>query len=95
MEGTMSVEIIIPLVLRQYAENRDSVNLSGQNIGELLDNLMQKFPNMKKHLFSEDGQIRNFVNVYVNDDDIRYLENSETQLKEGDVISIIPSVAGG
>lgn len=67
MEGTMSVEIIIPLVLRQYAENRDSVNLSGQNIGELLDNLMQKFPNMKKHLFSEDGQIRNFVNVYVND----------------------------
>ncbi|MCH8954470.1 MoaD family protein [candidate division KSB1 bacterium] len=91
----MSVEIIIPLVLRQYAENRDSVNLSGQNIGELLDNLMQKFPNMKKHLFSEDGQIRNFVNVYVNDDDIRYLENNETQLKEGDVISLIPSVAGG
>ena len=95
MEGTMSVEIIIPLVLRQYAENRDSVKLSGQNIGELLDNLMQKFPNMKKHLFSEDGQIRNFVNVYVNDDDIRYLENNATQLKEGDVISIIPSVAGG
>ena len=91
----MSVEIIIPLVLRQYAENRDSVKLSGQNIGELLDNLMQKFPNMKKHLFSEDGQIRNFVNVYVNDDDIRYLENNATQLKEGDVISIIPSVAGG
>ncbi len=95
MEGTMSVEIIIPTPLRQYAENRDSVNLSGQNIGELLDNLMQKFPNMKKHLFSEDGQIRNFVNVYVNDDDIRYLENNATQLKEGDVISLIPSVAGG
>ena len=91
----MSIRIIIPAALRQYAENRDSVNLSGQNIGELLDNLMQKFPNMKKHLFSEDGQIRNFVNVYVNDDDIRYLENSETQLKEGDVISLIPSVAGG
>ena len=90
----MSIRIIIPAALRQYAENRDSVNLSGQNIGELLDNLMQKFPNMKKHLFSEDGQIRNFVNVYVNDDDIRYLENSQTQLKEGDVISIIPSVAG-
>ncbi len=91
----MSVKIIIPTPLRQYAENRDSVKLSGQNIGELLNNLMQKFPNMKKHLFSEDGQIRNFVNVYVNDDDIRYLENRETQLKEGDVISIIPSVAGG
>ncbi len=91
----MSVEIIIPTPLRQYAENRDSVKLSGQNIGGLLNNLMQKFPNMKKHLFSEDGQIRNFVNVYVNDAHIRYLENSETQLKEGDVISIIPSVAGG
>ncbi len=95
MEGTMSVKIIIPTPLRQYAENRDSVKLSGQNIGELLNNLMQKFPNMKKHLFSEDGQIRNFVNVYVNDDDIRYLENNATRLKEGDVISIIPSVAGG
>ena len=92
MEGTMSVKIIIPTPLRQYAENRDSVKLSGQNIGELLNNLMQKFPNMKKHLFSEDGQIRNFVNVYVNDDDIRYLENNATRLKEGDVISIIPSV---
>lgn len=91
----MSVEIIIPLVLRQYAENRDSVKLAGQNIGELLNNLMQEFPNMKKHLFSEDGQIRNFINVYVNDDDIRYLENNATQLKEGDVISLIPSVAGG
>ena len=95
MEGTMSVKIIIPTPLRQYAENRDSVKLTGQNIGELLNNLMQKFPNMKKHLFSEDGQIRNFVNVYVNDDDIRYLENNATRLKEGDVISIIPSVAGG
>jgi len=91
----MSIKIIIPAALRQFAENRDSVKLSGQNIGELLDKLMQKFPNMKKHLFSEDGQIRNFVNVYVNDDDIRYLENNATQLKEGDVISIIPSVAGG
>ena len=95
MEGTMSIKIIIPTALRQFAENRDSVKLSGQNIGELLNNLMQKFPNMKKHLFSEDGQMRNFVKVYVNDDDIRYLENSETQVKEGDVISIIPSVAGG
>ena len=91
----MSVKIIIPTALRQYAENRDSVKLSGQNIGELLDNLMQKFPDIKKHLSTEDGKIRTFVNVYVNDDDIRYLENSETQLKEGDVISIIPSVAGG
>ncbi len=91
----MSIKIIIPAALRQYAENRDSVKLSGQNIGELLDNLMQKFPDMKKQLSTEDGKIRNFVNVYVNDDDIRYLENSETRLKEGDVISLIPSVAGG
>jgi MoaD family protein len=91
----MAVEILIPTALRQYTENQDSVKLSAQNVGDLLDNLMQKFPNMKKHLSSEDGKIRNFVNVYVNDDDIRYLENSETQLKEGDVISIIPSVAGG
>jgi len=91
----MSVKIIIPVALRQYAKNQQSIRLSGQNVGELLDNLVREFPNMRKHLFSEDGQIRSFVNVYVNDDDIRYLEKSATKLKEGDIISIIPSVAGG
>ena len=91
----MSVKVLIPTALRQYSENQDSVELDGELVGELLLNLTDRFPDLRKHLFSEDGKIRNFVNVYVNDDDIRYLELNETSVKAGDVISIVPSVAGG
>ncbi len=91
----MSIKILIPTALRQYAQNRDTVELSGESVGELLENLTREFPDIKKHLFTENGKIRNFVNVYLNDDDIRYLEQNDTKIKAGDVISIIPSVAGG
>ncbi|MFQ6114476.1 MAG: ThiF family adenylyltransferase, partial [bacterium] len=91
----MSVRVLIPTALRQYAENKDAVKLSGHDIDELLQNLTNQFPDLKKHLFSEDGQLRNFVNVYVNDNDIRYLQSKHTEVREGDVISIVPSVAGG
>jgi len=92
---TMSIKILIPTALRQYAQNRDSVELSGKNAGELLENLTREFPDLKKHLYDEDGKVRNFVNIYVNDDDIRYLQSYETEVNDGDIISIIPSVAGG
>lgn len=91
----MSIKILIPTALRQYSQNQDTVDLAGQNVGELLQNLTKEFPDLAKHLFSEDGKLRNFVNVYVNDDDIRYLEQNYTKVKSGDVISIVPSVAGG
>lgn len=91
----MAIKILIPTALRQYAENQDSVEVEGRNVGELLGNLTEKFPDLRKHLFSDDGRLRNFVNVYVNDDDVRYLSGSETGVKEGDVVSIVPSVAGG
>ncbi|TDI87742.1 MAG: molybdopterin-synthase adenylyltransferase MoeB, partial [Caldithrix sp.] len=91
----MSIKILIPTALRQYAQNRDSVELSGKNAGELLENLTREFPDLKKHLYDEDGKVRNFVNIYVNDDDIRYLQSYETEVNDGDIISIIPSVAGG
>ncbi len=91
----MSKKVIIPTALRQYSQNNDAVELAGQNVGELLDNLTEIYPDLTKHLFTEEGKIRNFVNVYVNDDDIRYLQKYETKVKEGDVISIVPSVAGG
>lgn len=91
----MSSKVLIPTALKQYAQNQGSVELQGENVGEILTNLIETFPDIKKHLFSEDGKIRNFVNVYVNDDDIRYLEQNQTKLKDGDVISIVPSVAGG
>ncbi|MFQ5641225.1 MAG: molybdopterin-synthase adenylyltransferase MoeB [bacterium] len=91
----MSKTILIPTALRQFAQNRDKLEVSGDSIGELFDNLTNEFPNLKKHLFSEDGNIRNFVNVYVNDENIRHLQHRETPLQDGDVISIIPSIAGG
>ncbi len=91
----MTTKILIPTALRQYAKNQDSVQIEGKNVGELLDNLTEKFPDLRKHLFSEDGRLRNFVNLYVNDDDVRYLRGTETNIKAGDVISIVPSVAGG
>ena len=91
----MSSKVLIPTALKPYAQGQGSVELHGENVGEILENLTETFPDIKKHLFSEDGKIRNFVNVYVNDDDIRYLDQNETKLKEGDVVSIVPSVAGG
>ncbi|MFQ5675925.1 MAG: MoaD family protein, partial [bacterium] len=91
----MAVKVLIPTALRQYVDNRQSVELPGETIGELLDNLTREYPDVKKHLFGETGKLRNFVNIYVNDHDIRYLELNATKTKDGDVISIIPSVAGG
>ncbi|MCH9008327.1 MoaD/ThiS family protein, partial [candidate division KSB1 bacterium] len=91
----MPVKVIIPTALRQYTGNQGSVTLPGRTVGEALSNLSGEFSDIKKHLFGEDGKVRNFVNVYVNDDDIRYLQQNETELKEGDVITIVPSVAGG
>ncbi len=91
----MPATILIPTALRQYADNRQSVTVSGEKVTELLDDLSRHYPELKKHLFSDEGNLRNFVNIYLNDEDIRYLQKGETAVKEGDVISIIPSVAGG
>jgi MoaD family protein len=86
---------MIPTPLRPYTENKDSVEVEGQTIDEILSNLAMKYPQLKRHLFSEDGRLRNFVNVYVNEEDIRYLDGGDTKIKEGDVVSIIPAIAGG
>ncbi|RMF68189.1 MAG: molybdopterin-synthase adenylyltransferase MoeB [Calditrichaeota bacterium] len=91
----MSVKIQIPTALRQYADNRSAVEVGAETVGQALESLTRTFPDLKKHLFTEDGTLRNFVNVYVNDEDIRYLQKQETRVKAGDVLSIVPSVAGG
>ncbi len=87
--------ILIPTALRPYAERRDSVDLPAATVGELLEKLAAAYPELRRHLFSEEGKLRSFVNVYVNDEDIRYLKREATPLAEGDLISIVPSVAGG
>jgi molybdopterin/thiamine biosynthesis adenylyltransferase/rhodanese-related sulfurtransferase/molybdopterin converting factor small subunit len=87
--------VLIPTPLRQYSDQRDSVELSGATVAEVLSALTAKYQDLKRHLFSDEGKLRSFVNVYVNDEDIRYLNKSETQVKDGDTISIVPSIAGG
>ena len=88
-------KVEIPTALRTFAGNKDTVELEGATVGELLGALGAAYPQLKKHLFDEQGKLRNFVNVYVNDDDIKHLDKENTPVSAKDVISIIPSVAGG
>jgi molybdopterin/thiamine biosynthesis adenylyltransferase/rhodanese-related sulfurtransferase/molybdopterin converting factor small subunit len=91
----MANKILIPTPLRPYADKQEAVEVDGQTVGEMLANLTSRYSDLRKHLYTDDGKLRSFVNVYVNDDDIRYLEREKTTVKPGDTISIIPSVAGG
>jgi adenylyltransferase/sulfurtransferase len=88
-------KILIPTPLRQFAAGNDTVELSGSTAGELLQALTAAFPDLKRHLFNDAGKMRSFVNVYVNDEDIRYLEKDATPVAAGDTVSIVPSIAGG
>tara|TARA_B100000949_G_scaffold20988_1_gene16121 strand:+ start:139 stop:429 length:291 start_codon:yes stop_codon:yes gene_type:complete len=89
------IKIMIPTPLRAYTAKRDVVEAEGATVGELLATMTAEYTDLRKHLYSEDGKLRSFVNVYLNDDDIRYLEKEQTPVKPGDTVSIIPSVAGG
>ncbi|MBI4428723.1 MAG: MoaD/ThiS family protein [Ignavibacteriales bacterium] len=91
----MPTKVLIPSPLRGYTEKQETLLLEGESIDELLLQLTTKYPALKKHLFSEDGQLRKFVNVYVNDEDIRHLQKEQTRVSPKDVVSIIPSIAGG
>ena len=91
----MSIQIMIPTPLRQFTNNLESVAVDGGSVGEALKNLCIKYSALQKHLYSEDGKLRNFVNVYLNDEDIRYLQKESTPVSEKDILSIIPSIAGG
>jgi len=88
-------KILIPTPLRQYANKQDSVDLAGSTVGEVLHSLTSQYGELRRHLYTDEGKLRSFVNVYVNDDDIRYLDKEATALKDGDTVSIVPSIAGG
>jgi len=90
----MSIRVHIPTPMRQHTENLAVVEAQGSTVKDLLDNLGKKYPAVMERLFDK-GQVRRFVNVYLNDEDIRYLDNLQTAIKDGDEISIIPAVAGG
>jgi adenylyltransferase/sulfurtransferase len=91
----MAHRVLIPTPLRPYTDQQDAVEVEGTTVGELLSSLTARYGDLRRHLYSEEGKLRSFVNIYVNDDDIRYLEREATALKSGDVVSIVPSVAGG
>ena len=91
----MGVKVVIPTPLRQYTERKDSVVADGRTVEEVLTNLTAQYGDLRRHLYSEDGKLRSFVNIYRNDEDIRYLEREQTPVKETDVLSIVPSIAGG
>ncbi len=88
-------KVLIPTPLRQFAEKHDSVELDGTTVGEVLSALTTKFPDLRKQLFNDEGKMRSFVNVYLNDEDVRYLKKDATAVASGDTLSIVPSIAGG
>jgi len=88
-------KLMIPTPLRQYADKNDSVEIEASTVGEALDKLTAQYGDLRKHLFSDEGKLRSFVNVYLNDEDIRYLDKDKTAVRGEDVITIVPSIAGG
>jgi sulfur-carrier protein len=93
--GSLSVEVRIPTVFRKFTAGESVVDVQPGTIADLIEELDEQFPGMKKQLLAGEGQLHRFVNVYVNDEDARYLDRLDTQVSEGDVVSLLPSVAGG
>jgi adenylyltransferase/sulfurtransferase len=89
------MKIFIPTPLRQYAGRKDAVEVPARTVGEALAKLVDAHPDLRRQLYDDDGKLRRFVNVYLNDEDVRYLERDATAVKEGDTLSIVPSIAGG
>jgi sulfur-carrier protein len=85
----------IPTPLRKLTRNQEEVTAQGRTIGELLVDLEKNYPGIKERICEESGQVRRFVNIFANDEDIRFLQNLETPVKESDEISIVPAIAGG
>ncbi len=91
----MGIQVNIPSALKNYTQGLSVVEISGKNVKEVLQALTLKYPELKKNLFQDNGSLRSFVNVFVNDEDLRFLSQLDTPLKEGDELNIIPSIAGG
>ncbi len=91
----MATQIEIPSALQRFVDNNSSVEVSGGNVKEAIGSLLDQYGDLKDHLFDEQGRIRSFVNIYLNDEDIRYEKDLDTAVKDGDVIQIVPSIAGG
>jgi MoaD family protein len=93
--AAMAVDVKIPTVLRAQVDGQASIRADGATVGEVFDGLIARYPGVRGNLIGEDGGLHKFVNVYVNDDDIRFLDKLDTKLADGDTLSILPAVAGG
>lgn len=91
----MAVTVLIPTPLQKLTNGQGEVKADGATVGDVVSSLEQQFPGIKERLCDANGKLRRFVNVYVNNDDIRFAQNEETELKDGDELSIIPAIAGG
>jgi molybdopterin synthase sulfur carrier subunit len=91
----MAIKVRIPTPLRKLTNNEELVEVDASSVGEAINELQSRYPGIQERLVDESGEIRRFVNVYVNEEDIRFLQNKETALKDNDEISIIPAIAGG
>ena len=91
----MAVQIKLPTILRKFAGNEARVSAEGTTLAEVLKDLESRYPGITKNVVTDDGGLHRFVNVYVNDEDVRYLGSLETEVNEGDTVSLLPAVAGG
>lgn len=91
----MPVNVLIPTPLRKFTENQDTIAVAPGSIGSVITELTQRFPGIVKPMLDDKGELRKFVNIYLNGEDIRFAEGSATAVKDGDEISIVPAIAGG
>ncbi|NQU94693.1 MAG: MoaD/ThiS family protein [Candidatus Omnitrophica bacterium] len=91
----MAVKVRVPTPLQKLTGNRAEVEVNGKNVGELIENLEKDFPGIKERICDDQGKVRRFINIYVNEEDVRFLKQDATPLKDGDEVSIIPAIAGG
>ncbi|MEW9547613.1 MoaD/ThiS family protein [Nonomuraea sp. NPDC050783] len=91
----MAIEVRIPTILRNYTDGAKAVNAEGATLDELITNLESNHPGIKNRLVDENGGLRRFVNVYLNDEDVRFLGGLGTEVSDGDTVTVLPAVAGG
>lgn len=91
----MTIAIRIPTPLRKFTDNQESISVEGATVGEALSQLTERHPELRGRIFTDDGSVRRFVNIFANSEDIRFQENLETAVSDGDTVSIVPAIAGG